>query len=70
MTNKDGMIDGMAPASALITAAGETKVVYLTKSPTEPGRNKQEIHLLKLRTPPYGIVNVYHTRTPFSTCST
>ena len=42
----------MTPHTALVTASGITVAIYLTKPPSVYGRQLQEIHLLRLRTPP------------------
>ena len=56
-----GLYDGMTPISAITSATGLTVAIYFTKPPTR-GANPQEVHLLKLATPPADIVQVYRGR--------
>ena len=49
----------MTPKTALVTTSGTTVAIYLTKPPSKWGRQDQEIHLLKLRTPPADLNAVY-----------
>ena len=51
----------MSPVCALSSEQGLTVAIYLTKPP-QWGREVQEVHLLKLITPPKEIYNVYHGR--------
>ena len=57
-----GVIDGMTPKSAVCTGGGMTIAMYLTKPPTRGSWNLQEIHLLKMRTVPWELSQVYHGR--------
>ena len=56
-----GLYDGMTPRAAVGTAGGMTIAMYLTKPPVR-GRNDQEIHLLKMRTVPQELSQVYRGR--------
>ena len=51
----------MTPVNALASEQGLTVAIYLTKPP-QRGANLQEVHLLKLITPPQEISRVYHGR--------
>ena len=51
----------MTPEFALASEQGLTVAIYLTKPP-QRGANNQEVHLLKLITPPEEIAKVYHGR--------
>ena len=52
----------MTPISALVSKeTGLTVAIYLTKPPVK-GYHNQEIHLLKLATPPAEIAQVYRGR--------
>ena len=57
-----GMVDNMTPKTALITTKGITVAIYLTKPPSVQGRNDQEIHLLRLRTPPADMAAAFFGR--------
>ena len=61
MRDEYGLYDGMTPISAIVSEAGLTVAIYLTKPPTRGGRD-QEVHLLKLATPPEEIAAVYRGR--------
>ena len=56
-----GLYDGMTPKSAIGTAEGMTIAMFFTKPPTW-GVNNQEIHLLKMRTVPVELAQVYRGR--------
>ena len=51
----------MTPVCALSSEQGLMVAIYLTKPP-QRGREPQEVHLLKLITPPEEIAKVYHGR--------
>ena len=58
-----GLYDGMTPQSALMSQEGVTVAIYLTKPPTRGTHHKeQEIHLLKITTPPTELAQVYRGR--------
>ena len=57
-----GLYDGMTPRAAVVTTDGLTVAMYLTKPPVR-GVNNQEIHLLKLNTPPAELQKIYVGRT-------
>ena len=59
-----GFYDGLNPHTAILTVNdGLAVAIYMQKPPSQEGRNPQEIHLLRLRTPPTDISDVYHSRT-------
>ena len=59
-----GLYDSMTPSSAIVIVdKGLAVAIYLQKPPSQAGRRPQEIHLLRLRTPPADISDVYHSRT-------
>ena len=59
-----GLYDNMTPMAAIVTVdKGLAVAIYLQKPPSQAGRRPQEIHLLRLRTAPTDISDVYHSRT-------
>ena len=64
MQDEYGLYDSMAPITAILTVDdGLAVAIYLQKPPSQTGSWPQEIHLLRLRTPPTDISDVYHSRT-------
>ena len=64
MQEEYGLYDSMTPKTAILTVdVGLAVAIYLQKPPSTEGRSHQEIHLLRLRTPPTDISDVYHSRT-------
>ena len=64
MRDEFGSYDGMDPINAILTVDGGLAVaIYMQKPPSQVGRKPQEIRLLRLRTAPTDISDVYHSRT-------
>ena len=64
MLDEYGLCDSMTPKTAILTVdVGLAVAIYLQKPPSQGGRKPQEIHLLRLRTAPRDISEVYHSRT-------
>ena len=63
MSDEHGLYDSMTPNIAILTVdVGLAVAIYLQKPPSQGGRKPQEIHLLRLRTAPTDISDVYHSR--------
>ena len=61
LNDEYGLYDGMTPKCAIGTQEGMTVAMFFTKPPTR-GVNNQEIHLLKMRTVPLELAQVYRGR--------
>ena len=59
--NNWGEYDNMTPRSAIVDPAGLALCIYLTKPRTKSEGN-QEIHLMRLSSPPEDIAKVFHDR--------
>ena len=63
MRDEYGLYDDMTPIKAILTEDGLAVAMYFQKPRFQRDRRHQEIHLLRLRTPPTDISDVYHSRT-------
>ena len=63
--NNWGEYDNMTPRSAIVDPAGLALCIYLTKPGTKTEEGSQEIHLMRLSSPPEDIAKVFYDRPVF-----